>query len=221
MPTQAGGYYLDGKRIPSVTTILGNCGWNKDALMGWAHRQGLAGVENYRAVSGAAADAGTIAHAKIEAHIHGEKYMPPADVSFDVLAKAEEAFGAALRWLEDTQLEVVATEIALISPTLRVGGTADALMVRRRTAFVLPDWKTSGGTYADHLMQLAAYGALFEETTGWQLDGGFYSNRFDKESGGFSVKWWPRAVVMDKPLTAFRNLRELHDLRYPLQKLCA
>ena len=63
-------YYVDGKRVPGVTTITGNLGWSKEALIRWANRQGLAGTELEDARKGPA-QTGTIAHAAIEAEIKG------------------------------------------------------------------------------------------------------------------------------------------------------
>jgi hypothetical protein len=219
MPTPREGYRLaDGTKVPGVTTIIGgNLGWGKEGLMWWANQEGLAG-RNHRDTSQAAADAGTLAHAMVEAHIHGLDYVPPADVPADQLAKARKAFGAYCEWESDTRLVIVATEIRLVSERHRFGATPDAVALRASKGLVLPDWKSSKGTYADHLLQLAAYGHVFEEVTGLELVGGYYLCRFDKASGGFSVKWWPREAL-DGAWRAFVMLRELHDLKAGVEAL--
>ena len=59
MPTAPKGYFTkDGKRVPSVTTILGKF---KEAggLMHWSWECGMKGLD-YRQVRDAAADAGTL-----------------------------------------------------------------------------------------------------------------------------------------------------------------
>ena len=86
----------DGKRLPSVTTILGELGWNKRSLMHWAWKMGCEG-EDYRKVSAEAADIGTCAHDMIHCHLTGKEF----DASVwpqDILDKAETAFLAYLDW---------------------------------------------------------------------------------------------------------------------------
>lgn len=60
----------DGKRVPSVTTILGIL--NKPALLDWAWRMGCEG-QDYKAVRDNAGDIGTLAHYLILCHLKGEK----------------------------------------------------------------------------------------------------------------------------------------------------
>lgn len=213
MPTPREGYRLaDGTKVPGVTTVIGSMlGWSKGGLMHWAWTEGMAG-RNYRESSQAAADAGTLAHAMVEAHIRGLGYVPPLDATPDMLAKAGRAFEAYREWESDTRLEIIATEIKLVSERHRFGATPDAVALRPNKGLVLPDWKSSKGTYGDHLLQISAYGAAFEEVTGLELVGGFYLCRFDKTSGGFSVKWWPRDA-MTGPWRAFLACRQLYDLK--------
>jgi hypothetical protein len=219
MPTPREGYKLaDGTKVPGVTTVIGNClGWNKGALMWWANQEGLAG-RNHRDSSQAAADAGTLAHAMVEAHIHGVPFVAPIGTDPAQLAKASVAFGAYREWESDTRLQIVATEIKLVSEVHRFGATPDAIAIRANKGLVLPDWKSSKGTYADHLLQLAAYGHAFEEVTGMELVGGYYLCRFDKMSGGFSTKWWPRDAL-DGAWKAFLACRQLYELQKDCEAL--
>ena len=60
-----------GVRIPGNTTVInGNLGWSKNGLMYWAWEQGRNG-KDFRQSRDDAADAGTLAHALIEADIKG------------------------------------------------------------------------------------------------------------------------------------------------------
>lgn len=219
MPTPREGYRLaDGTKVPGVTTVIGgSLGWNKQQLMWWANQEGLAG-RNHRDTSQAAADAGTLAHAMVEARILGRDFTVPADVPPDVVVKARRAFTGYCEWEADSRLRIVATEIRLVSERHRFGATPDAIALRREEALCLPDWKSSRGTYADHVLQLAAYGRAFEEVTGIELTGGFYLCRFDKNSGGFSTKWWPREAL-DGAWRAFLACRELYDLKQECEGL--
>lgn len=213
MPTPRIGYFnAAGEKIPGTTTIISaNCGWSKGALMWWANQEGLAG-RNYRDTSQTAADAGTIAHAMVEAFLHDRDYQPPTTTPQAILVAAAQAFGAFLEWWHDTRLVIVATEILLVSERHQYGATPDAVAIRGSKGLCLPDWKSSKGTYADHVLQLAAYGAAFEEVTGLRLDAGYCLCRFDKVTGGFSTHWWPREA-MAGPLRAFLALRQLHELK--------
>lgn len=60
-------YLIDGKRVPSVTTVISRFK-ESGALMYWCWDQGRQGLD-YRQTRDAAADAGTIAHAMVEAFI--------------------------------------------------------------------------------------------------------------------------------------------------------
>ena len=75
MARPKGGYKVDGKRVPGVTTIIGRF---KDSggLMWWAFGQGQAAergeINSLYDKRDEAAEAGTIAHALVEMHIAGE-----------------------------------------------------------------------------------------------------------------------------------------------------
>ena len=74
----------EGKRVPGVTTIIGNIGWNTGPLNWWAFNQGMeAGLaisrgepapSSIREVT-AAAEAGTIAHAMVAEYLKTGKVM--------------------------------------------------------------------------------------------------------------------------------------------------
>ena len=65
-------YKLDGKRIPSVTTVIACLGFSKNQLMYWANKEGLEGRKLYENTE--ALMIGTIAHAAVEADIKGEEF---------------------------------------------------------------------------------------------------------------------------------------------------
>jgi hypothetical protein len=220
VPTADYGKAASGEKRPSVTGVIGgNLGWNKQALMWWSNQEGLAG-RNHRDSSGKAADIGTLAHAMVQAkEFHGSdpfSVLEGQDVS--KAAQAATAYGGYEMWKEQTRLVIVATEVQLIHPTLDYGGTLDAMaLILGKLSLV--DWKSSNGTYADHLIQLAAYGDAWEAVTGWEITGGYHLCRFSKEAGNFTHHWWPREAIMGEPWRAFTRLLELHALRKPLEKL--
>lgn len=186
MPTQHKGYFTkDGKRVPSVTTVLGRF---KDAgpLMYWAWECGKNG-KDFREERDKAADSGTLAHAAVEAWVKGENFtfsgLP------DVVQRAETAFGAFIEWADQTKLKVDKTELPLVSEKYGFGGTFDAILVGTKRA--MGDWKSSNGIYGEYLAQLAAYGQLWAENFPEEpITGGFHLLRFDKSHGDFTHKWW-------------------------------
>lgn len=214
MATQKGGYFLkDGARVPSVTTIISRF---KDAggLIHWAWKCGMEG-KDYREVRDQAADAGTMAHEAVEAWVHGTNFAFTGDP--EVCKRAETAFGAFLEWADQTQLRVTHTEIPLVSEKYGFGGTFDALLVRNRRA--MGDWKTSGRVYPEYLVQVAAYGKLWEENFPDEpINGGFHLLRFDKEYGDFHAHYWGE---LDAAWRAFLHLRELYDINKELTKRVA
>ncbi len=193
----------DGTRVPSVTTVLGRF---KDAgpLMYWAWEQGKAG-KDFRETRDAAAEAGTLAHAAVEAHVHGQPITWAGDPS--VVEKAQKAFGAFLEWADQTKLTVDKTELPLVSEKYKFGGTFDAILLGTKRA--MGDWKSSNGIYGEYLAQLAAYGQLWKENFPDQpIEGGFHLLRFDKTHGDFTHKWWGE---LDSGWRYFMALREAYE----------
>lgn len=198
------GYYVDGRRVPSVTSILK---WWGDAtgLIKWATRIAREGgsPDDERDAKGLA---GTIAHDAIEATIHGEELGP-------VFADAERAHGeeiavwasntyqAWLAWREEEgrRLDFVATELELVSRRYRFGGTVDAIAWDRTGAgrvadgdLVLIDWKTSRSLSTTYVYQAAAYAIAWEERRGrWPRIGAAAIVRLDRETGRWASYWTP------------------------------
>ena len=227
MPTAKGGYYLkDGTRVPSVTTILSRYK-ESGALIHWAAGQAAEYIarncpeqptkpgvlmlcerarREYRDVRDLAADAGTMAHAAVEAWVNGNPIVFSGQD--EVVARAKRAFGSFLEWASQTKLEITHTEVALISEKYKFGGTLDAMLVNGRRS--LGDVKTSNSIYADYLCQIAAYGVLWEENFPDQpIDGGYHLFRFDKTfSGDFAHRYW---TELDDARKAFLLMRQLYD----------
>lgn len=211
MARPEGGYRLaDGTRVPGVTTISGKLK-SADALMAWAWKEGKEG-RDYKATRDRAADAGSLAHAAVEAWIRGKPYEMTGDPA--VVRRGQTAFDSFLRWAEQTKLVIVEPEISLVSERYRFGGTMDALLLDDQRA--ISDWKSSAGTYADMLIQVAAYGKLWDEHhPDDPITGGFHLVRFDKEHGDFVHHHW---AELDAAWEAFMHLRAVYDLEQELRK---
>lgn len=165
------GYYHDGARVPSVTTILGRVK-ESGGLIGWAWKMGRDGVSLDDARKGTA-DVGSCVHDLIEAHLHDDDAAPIraryAAEGVD-LALVDEAFGAYLRWREESRLTVIATEVALTVPGW--GGTVDAMARDPEGRLWVLDWKSSNAVYVDMLAQIAAYALLWTVARGEAVHGG-------------------------------------------------
>jgi PD-(D/E)XK nuclease superfamily len=220
------GYRLaDGTPIPGTTTILGRFK-DSGALIKWAYKQGreherLAmqgkpAPRHLHEVVDAAAQAGTIAHNLIESEILGREVEPiPKNAAPDVVRRAQRAFSQAMRWLQNSKVEIVETEMPLVHEELRYGGTPDAIGRYPDGAIVLIDYKTSNAIYADYLLQLAAYDILLRDVRKIECDS-FEIMRFSKENALFSHHSWGN---MDVPRRAFLLMRELYAYDEQLKKL--
>jgi hypothetical protein len=235
MPTPRQGYKAaDGKKIPSVTTILKI----KDpgALINWAYRTGREhGVlegQGQPAPSGLYEGSdilaiGTCVHSMCEAWVKGDEPMLVLEKALEeetvndkatFRAQAASAYSAFEFWCKGTQLEIVDCEVAVISEVHRYGGTLD-FIGKLNGKLVLGDFKTSNGVWPEYLCQLAAYAKAYEETTGNKIDGGYHLLRFSKENGDFGHHFYPS--LNDDAWPAFLHLRALYDLNEKLKKRAA
>src|SRR3990167_6167948 len=215
MGTLKGGYHLkDGTKVPSVTTILGR--WKESGgLIHWAWKEGSEG-RDYRVTRDAAANAGTLAHEMVEAWITGTAVSRDRLVTFarETVDKAAFAFGAFTEWAQQTNLKITHSEVPLVSEKHRFGGTLDAMLVNGKLS--LGDWKTSNALYHDYLMQLGAYGILWEENYPDQpITGGYHILRFSKDNGDFEHRWFGE---LEDAKQMFLLLRQAYELDAKLKK---
>ena len=211
MGTLKGGYHTaDGKRIPSVTTIIGKFK-ESGGLIHWAWDLGIQG-KDYREVRDNAANAGTLAHTLVEQWIN--KLPLEIEGDEDTAKKAYNAFNIFLEWARQTKLEVTDTEVALVSERYRYGGTLDAMLVNGKRS--LGDWKTSNSVYGDYLFQLAAYAILWEENNPDKpIEGGFHLMRFAKDFPDFGHHYY---AELEEAKRGFLLMRELYDIKATLDK---
>lgn len=204
-----------GKRLPGVTTVISkNLGWNKQALISWANDCGLAG-KRHRDMSAAEAKAGLLYHSMIDAHIKGQSFNT-LGYDGELLEKAERGFNNFVSWAAEIDLTPVATEIPMVSEKHQYGGKPDYIgAVNSELALV--DWKTSDGVFPDMLIQLAAYGALWEENyPDYPLTGGYHLLCLGKESATFTHHHFE---ALPGAIDAFLHLLSLHQLGTELEGL--
>jgi hypothetical protein len=149
----------DGTRVPGVTTIVGLL--DKPALVNWANKLGLAGIEVGRYVDDKA-DIGTLAHDMVVCHLLG-KPCGTDDYSKNQISQAQNAVLSFFAWAKSKSIKVLLAEQALISEQYRFGGTFD-LYCEIDGIKELLDLKTGSGIYPEHVLQVAGgYGLLLEE----------------------------------------------------------
>lgn len=151
-------YRIDGVRVPGVTTITGVL--NKPALIAWANRMGLEGVDTKKYVDNRAA-MGTLAHDMVEAYLTGEE-VDTSEYSAEAISAAENAMLSFHAWAKDHTYKVLGVEMKMLSRRWRVGGTCDIYWELDGVP-TLTDLKTGKGIYPDHKCQAMAYGQIMRE----------------------------------------------------------
>lgn len=154
----------NGKRVPSVTTILGMIA--KPELYRWHNKMGLDGIDTNKYVD-IAARAGTCCHAMIEAYMSG-KTFDPSDFTKDEQDMADNGMIKFLDWEAHHIIQPIANELVLVSEKNGYGGTIDCYCVLDGKKTLL-DFKTSKTIYDSHLYQLSAYKELLLEN-GYEVD---------------------------------------------------
>lgn len=151
-------YSKNGTLLPGVTTVLGVL--NKPALVPWANKIGLMGIEVKNYVD-ALAQIGTIGHEMIVCHNRGEKFEGNGYAS-DLVDKAENCFLSYLQWEKQKTVKPILCEEPLVSEKYGFGGTIDFYGLIDGV-LTLKDYKTAKAIYPEHLYQVAAYRQLLEE----------------------------------------------------------
>jgi hypothetical protein len=213
MPRPVGGYRNQaGERIPGASTIAKLIA-ESDGLIHWAWQQGIDGVD-YRESRDKAAGAGSLVHAAAEAWKHKQPYEWVGDPG--LIKKAQTGYHAFIEWTHQTKLTVEQTEIPLVSERYQFGGTFDATLIGDRR--VMADYKTAASLYPEHLLQIAAYGTLWNENfPDNPITGGYYILRFSRDYGDFSAHWFGE---LDEAWQAFLHCRALYDAKAKVKARC-
>lgn len=123
--------------------------------------------------------------------------------------RSMKAYQSYLTWENQTKLKIVAQEMSLVSEKHEFGGTPDAIGEIDGDLCLL-DWKTGNALYRDHLVQVAAYKALWEEThPDKPLTGGFHICRFSKDFGDFAHHYYDELGDAWKQFLLFREAFEI------------
>lgn len=152
-------YYTEaGRQVPGVTTILGVL--NKPALVPWANRMGLQGIDTNKYVD-KMADIGTCGHYLTECQ---DLDVEPdlSRYSQEVTEKAGNVLKKYIAWIQLHKVDVIEVEWRLVSNQHLYGGTIDRYCQIDGVPTVL-DIKTSKAIWPEHLHQTAAYRQLVLE----------------------------------------------------------
>lgn len=206
----------DNSFVPSVTTILGRFK-ESGGLIYWAWTQGRDG-KDFREERDVAADAGTLAHSLVQAHIEKrnvEQTLIDAKAIPEIADKATQAFSNYLTWESQTGVKVIALETPMISERHKFGGTPDALF-EINGKLHMADWKSSNAIYGDYLLQLAGYRILWDENHPENtITGGYHICRFAKEHGDFAHHYYDN---LDEAQQMFLLLKDAYALDRLLKK---
>ena len=209
----------DGTIYPGVTTILANLGWNKSILMAWSAKMARQ-EKDYKAESKEAAEIGTLGHALAEAYLTAKTVDQSITAAYTPgqFAKAANAVEALKEWQKQSNLTVVFTERNLVSNKYKFGGSADIIFSNPEGDFELADIKTGNGTYADYILQLAAYSIAAEETLKRPIKR-VHILRFGKnKSATFHHSSWGKEDI-DLAFEVFKGLIAIHYARPFIEEL--
>ena len=151
----------DGKRVPSVTTILGVI--DKPALKFWANQIGLNGIKIVEYVDDKAM-IGTLAHYIIECFVKNEKEnFEQFECDQEQIEQARVCTKKFFEWLDyQAEFSPIASELHLVSESMQYGGTID-LIAKLNGKITLIDFKTCNAIYEEPYFQTAAYEKLAKE----------------------------------------------------------
>lgn len=160
-------YWLNGRKLPGVTTILGNAlraraleNWSAEVTAAWAvnHWEELGTLPLTERLTvlrrarydtrDAAALNGTQIHAHAERMVAGQ----PVEVPDTQLGAVQ----ALARWMDQVGLEPILVERPVVHLEHQWAGTFDLVGTIAGQTWLL-DWKTGKGVYAEATLQLAAY----------------------------------------------------------------
>ncbi len=205
----------NGIRLPGVSTIVGIM--DKPALVKWANNLGLDGIDSTKYVDSLAA-AGTLAHYLAECDLRG---IEPEQGYLDEFSKvnmnlAENSMVKFYEWKKLHKIEVLGTEMQLVSEEYQFGGTCD-FYANVDDILTLVDLKTCKAIYGQEdskWTNLAAYRMLLEEN-GCVVEDEYILRIGRNESEGFE---YARSMKAELHRKRFLICRELYEVTKVLKR---
>ena len=214
-------YRINGKRITSVTTVLGLVDKSRQ-LLKWSENltreflllhleQKLTGyiiesaVTQYSQKRDEAGDVGKSIHKLCEQFIEAvlfdkEKPLITSELSEQVL----NGYNAFLDWYNSNNVEFILSERIVYSKKHNYIGTFDVLM-KVNGVLILGDFKTGKDIYPETWLQLGAYNQALNEEKKYKVKE-FMILHFNKENGEFAVH---TKKVNEVDINQFNNLLTL------------
>lgn len=200
----------DGTKVPGVTTITGVMA--KPALVPWANKLGLEGIDSSKYVDALAA-AGTLAHYLVECALLDEQ---PDQSYLDEFSKvdqnhAETGYLKFLDWQKAHAVKLLGHEMQLVSEEERFGGTCD-IYAEVNGVLTLIDVKTCKALYGagdEKFTQLAGYQMLLE-ANGYRVDEAYILRIGRNEEEGFEYVRSDRVPLHKQRFLACLDLAELN-----------
>jgi hypothetical protein len=206
--------------VPSVTTILGAV-IAKPHLVGWANRLGLQGIKVGQYVD-ELADVGTAVHELCKADLFGRKPdLPP--LTAEQLDMVTASYGKFLDWRQAWKVRPIIGEVALVSESLRYGGTPDCLAevedadMDPGPALAVLDFKTGKAVYDDYGYQLAGYVHLYREQ-GHDVSRGYVVRIGRTADEGFEVVRFS-GQLLELCWTVFQNAVRIYYAKQRIEAL--
>lgn len=158
----------DGKRVPSVTTILQLLG-SKDIIY-WANRLGFRHID-YESELNRLAENGTLMHSVVQHIVDPSLASDP--INFRDKLEEEKYLKLANKFsnmIKNYSYETIFTEKSFSSSKLGYGGTID-WFANMNGFNMINDFKSSKRVFMKHLLQLGGYYNLMVEN-GYSINGG-------------------------------------------------
>lgn len=236
-------YYLDGKKLTGVTTILGVIA--KPMLIGWAANMACDYIENkWKSSEVTSVEATQLfewikeartAHTKKkvdagskgkEVHAIIENLIKIAIYQTKGVIQLEDVSGAVrlndqvrhfVAWATENKVKFIASEEKVFSRELFVGGTIDFICEIDGETWI-GDIKTSSAIYPEHFFQTAGYQKLLADMA--ETDGGMRLNVKGhlilnlRKDGSFEEK---RSISNEDNLLAFMSAYNLYKISEKLK----
>jgi hypothetical protein len=203
-----------GEVCPGVTTICGQLGWNKNALVMWANRLGMKGIDANK-FKDDKAEIGSLAHSMVLAEISGTE-VDTSDYTQKQIDLAKNCLKSYHEWSKGRKIEPIVVEKMIVSEEMKFGGTPD-FYGKIDGVTTLNDYKTGSGIYDEYVIQVAAYAHLLKESGNNHIENVMILNipRTDDES--FQVR-----VITESQLKAgfeiFKHLLGVYWLKNAIKK---
>ena len=198
--TTEGRYYItpSGKRLPSVTTVLGRK-LDKTALLEWKAR---VGEEEANKISTQAANRGTAIHLIAEKYLLNQDTYPPKTMPANI-----DTFKKIQKKLDEHVDVVHALEAPLYSLKLNAAGRTDCVATWDGVPSII-DFKTSRKPKQEewiksYFLQATTYALMFEELTGQEIPQFVIIVAVDHEETQVFVK--PKSEFEDEVRQIFSN----------------